>query len=119
MIQIHCSNCQYKRFTDGTNLQDLVVVQKADPPMRANGTNKETFNRGKFFKCPQCGYTMKGYFPPASENKNPDKLPPDMPKDMDERMNSGKLGDDFLKHVDKFMKNKMIAEAKKKTQSPP
>jgi len=110
-IQIHCSQCQYKVFTDGTGIDGLVEVKKANPPLRANGIVQETFNRGKFYKCPKCGYMMKGFFPPASDNPEK-KTPPDFPKDMDERMNSGKLGEDFIKQVDRYMKAKQIAEHK-------
>ncbi len=113
-IQIHCSNCQYKIFTDGKGIDGLVEVKKCNPPLHADGKNKEIFNRGKFFKCPQCGYTMKGFFPPANKEFQSPQAPKDMPKDMDERMNGNKLGEDFLKHVDRYMKNKQIAEEKAK-----
>jgi DNA-directed RNA polymerase subunit RPC12/RpoP len=113
-IQIHCSNCQYKVFTEGANVEGLVEVKKADPPLRADGKTAGTFNRGRFFKCPKCGYTMKGFFPPKDNTPEEPKNAPNFPKDMDERINGNKLGDDFLKEIDKYMKHKQIAEQKAK-----
>ncbi len=109
-IQIHCSNCQYKILTDGGSIEGLVEVKKANPPLRANGKCQDTFNRGRFFKCPKCGYTMKGFFPPKDNTPEEPKAQPNFPKDMDERINGDKLGEDFLKEVDRYMKHKQIAE---------
>jgi len=114
-IQIHCNNCQYKLFTDGT--PNLVEIKKANPPARADGKHSETFNRGKFFRCPQCGYTMKCFMPPPEKPIQQDQPTTNRPKDMDERINGDKIGQDFLKEVDKFMKQKKIAEQKRNPNS--
>ena len=42
---------------------------------------------------------------------------PNFPKDMDERINGDKLGEDFLKEFDKYMKQKQVSEHRAKRKS--
>jgi DNA-directed RNA polymerase subunit RPC12/RpoP len=68
---LHCNNCNYKRFTDGHDLSDLVEVKtskiprgipKLDPLSNKPVTPPE-LKRQKFFKCPKCGYTVRAFDP--------------------------------------------------------
>ena len=47
---LQCSNCNYRRFSDGTDIQDLVEVK----------TCQSCGTLSKKFKCPGCGHVIKG-----------------------------------------------------------
>jgi hypothetical protein len=61
--QFYCEICNYKRITDGTDIQDLVEIKTSPIP---SGIPKRDFETKKVviskpikqkrkFKCPQCG----------------------------------------------------------------
>lgn len=64
--QFFCSNCGYKRLTDGTDIQDLIPV-KLSPvstgapfvdPLTKKIAVTPNKNQKKMFKCPKCGYSI-------------------------------------------------------------
>jgi DNA-directed RNA polymerase subunit RPC12/RpoP len=65
--QILCEHCGYKRFTDGTDVKDLVEVKtSAIPrgvpyidPVTKKLTTPPPMKQVKKFKCPKCGYVVK------------------------------------------------------------
>lgn len=64
--QFYCDNCNYKRITSGTDLQDLVEVKMAAIPRGTPILDSETkkilvppsIKRRKTFKCPKCGFAI-------------------------------------------------------------
>jgi len=68
---LHCNKCNYKRFTDGTDLDDLIVVKRSTipraipkiDPMTGKAAVAPDLKRQKFYKCPKCGYTVRAYDP--------------------------------------------------------
>lgn len=65
--RLYCDNCGYNRWTNGTNIGDLVQhkrspIQKNIPSLDSV-TNKpvagNTFDLPRQFKCPKCGYLIK------------------------------------------------------------
>lgn len=65
--QLFCGNCGYKRFTDGSDIQDLVQVKKSTIQKNIpqyNPEEKKTIiidnhSQCKRFKCPKCGHLIK------------------------------------------------------------
>lgn len=65
--QLYCDHCGYKRFSDGSDVQDLVQVKSADVPRGSpylDPVTKKTvvppaMKQAKKFKCPKCGYIIK------------------------------------------------------------
>jgi len=65
--QLYCDNCGYKRFSDGTDIKDMVFVKTSDVPRGApfiDPITKKTvtppaMKQPKKLKCPQCGYSIK------------------------------------------------------------
>lgn len=66
---LHCSNCPFKRLSDGNDLSDLIEVPRCSPMKGIPKQDKRTLKtvapkemrRPKLFKCPRCGYTLKGF----------------------------------------------------------
>lgn len=64
---LYCDNCNYKRITDGSDVQDLKEIKTS--PVQTGIARiepeskilvKEKFkNQPKKFKCPMCGYLVK------------------------------------------------------------
>lgn len=60
---LHCDFCGYKRFTDGTDVADLVSYKESNipggvpyiDPVSKKIVNPKSFARSKKFKCPKCG----------------------------------------------------------------
>ena len=67
--QLFCSQCGYKRFTKGDDVQDLVAIKQSSVQRKIpyiDPDTKKTINvkhieREKLFKCPQCGYSIKAF----------------------------------------------------------
>lgn len=65
--QLFCDNCNYKRFTDGTDVQDLCEIPTSPIPRGSpyiDPITKKTLSpphikQIKKFKCPKCGYAIK------------------------------------------------------------
>lgn len=63
---LFCTNCSYKRLTNGTDLDDLVVykrssLQTAFPKWDADKkktVKKPNVSLPKHFKCPGCGHLI-------------------------------------------------------------
>lgn len=82
--QLYCDHCGYKRFSDGTDVQDLVAVKTSDIPRGVpylDPVTKKTvvppaMKQPKKFKCPQCGYVIKPraiqFSEPPNETNNTD-----------------------------------------------
>lgn len=77
LYRLYCDWCAYSRWTDGTDIQDLVPykrspvptgIPKYDPISRKT-TTKAPINLPKQFKCPKCGrlITPRKYAQPAPE----------------------------------------------------
>jgi hypothetical protein len=68
---LHCNQCNYKRFTDGYDLGDLIPVKRSNIPRAVPkidpSTNKAVvppdLKRQKYFKCPKCGYMVRAFDP--------------------------------------------------------
>lgn len=60
-----CNHCSYKRWTDGTDLDDLVMVETC-----------KSCSGSKKFKCPECGYLIKPikYVQPPDPTKHRTRL---------------------------------------------
>lgn len=66
---LHCNNCNYKRFSDGTDVHDLLQIKQSEIPrnipkldiIKKKAVNAPHKKRNKMFKCPKCGYTVKAY----------------------------------------------------------
>lgn len=76
--QLYCDHCGYKRFSDGTDTQDLIVVKTSDVPRGApflDPVTKKTvvppaIKQLKKFKCSQCGYVIKPRVVKFTETSN-------------------------------------------------
>ena len=63
----YCNKCNYKRFSNGNDIGDLLQVKQSPIPRhipKYDEANKITVNwpekkRNKIFKCPKCGFTIK------------------------------------------------------------
>lgn len=68
---LHCNNCNFKRFTDGTDLDDLVPVKRSSIPRsipKIDSVTKKAvvapdLKRQKYYKCPKCGYMVRAFDP--------------------------------------------------------
>lgn len=78
LYQLLCLNCSYKRFTNGSDVQDLIQVQQSSIP-RGSPTidpiTKKTIipksiKRSLSFKCPMCGFLIKASIIPSEEKQN-------------------------------------------------
>ena len=66
---LHCNKCNFKRFSNGNDINDLLLVKQSSIPRnipRLDPVKKKAFtapekSRTKMFKCPKCGYTVKAY----------------------------------------------------------
>jgi len=65
--QFFCEHCCYKRFSDGTDIQDLVEVKTSKlfakspyiDPVTGKVIVPEFLSTKKKFKCPKCGMIIK------------------------------------------------------------
>ena len=65
--QLYCDICGYKRFSDGTDIQDLTSLKTSDIPRGSpyiDTVTKKTvvpqaMKQPKKLKCPECGYVIK------------------------------------------------------------
>lgn len=65
--QLYCDCCGYKRFSDGSGVQDLIQIKSTDIPRSSpylDPITKKTIiplaiKQAKKFKCPKCGYIIK------------------------------------------------------------
>jgi len=66
---LHCSKCNYKRFSNGSDISDLLQIKQSNIPRntpKLDIVNKKIVTapdkkRAKMFKCPKCGFTIKSY----------------------------------------------------------
>lgn len=92
--QLYCEHCGYKRFSDGSDVQDLVQLKTSDVPggvpqldplakktIISGGLHqpgiektgvivKKDIKQPKKFKCPQCGYIIKPRVVQFTESPN-------------------------------------------------
>lgn len=76
--QLYCDHCGYKRFSDGSDAQDLIQVQTSDIPRGSPYLDPVTrktiipkpMKQLKKFKCPKCGYLIKPRVIQFTEQKN-------------------------------------------------
>jgi ribosomal protein S27AE len=65
--RLYCDNCHYNRWTDGTDIKDLVPykrspIQSGIPkldPVTKKVVEKKPITLPKQFKCPKCGYLIR------------------------------------------------------------
>lgn len=66
---LHCGGCNFKIYTDGKNLGDLYEIKRCEPMRFVPKVDKyskkvvvsENVKRPKMYRCPKCGYTLKGF----------------------------------------------------------
>jgi len=66
---LHCASCNFRRFTDGTDLTDLFEIKRCEPMRFVPKVDKYTkkvvasnnIKRPKMYRCPKCGHTLKGF----------------------------------------------------------
>ena len=66
---LHRNNCNYKRFSNGNDIDDLVLIKQSKiptnvpklDPIKKKAVNAPKKGRLKMFKCPKCGFTVKAY----------------------------------------------------------
>lgn len=76
--QLYCDHCGYKRFSDGTDVKDLVAVKTSDvprgspylDPVTKKTVTPQAMKQPKKFKCPECGYVIKPRVTQFSEPSN-------------------------------------------------
>ena len=81
---LHCNRCNFKRFSNGRDIDDLVQIKLSDVPRNEPKFDPFTKKlaiapdkkRTKMFKCPKCGHTIRAYLiGPEEQNEqtnNPD-----------------------------------------------
>lgn len=88
IFRLYCEMCGYNRWTDGTDIGDLLVYQRSPiqtampkyDPKQKKTVQKEFHNLPKQFKCPKCGrlITAKKYPKPkdakADQNEEADNV---------------------------------------------
>lgn len=86
MYRLYCDSCGYNRFTDGSDIQDLVPYKRSSimsstpvyDPKQKKIITKKNINLPKQFKCPQCGRLVTARKmnswpePPKENNENLD-----------------------------------------------
>lgn len=87
---LHCSFCGFKKKAENTN--DLVEVKLGNIPTNLAGTSN--VNRGKFFKCTNCGRLLKAFIEPGSKKET--EWQPEEPPDEKE----------FMKRIEETMRKK-------------
>jgi len=81
---LHCNKCNYKRFSNGKDVKDLLPLKLSDIPrnipkldvIKKKAVMAPDKKRLKMFKCPQCGFTVKSYLVdnnPEEEKENSDE----------------------------------------------
>lgn len=81
---LHCNKCNYKRFSNGKDVKDLLPLKLSDIPrnipkldmIKKKAVMAPDKKRLKMFKCPQCGFTVKPYLVdnnPEEEKENSDE----------------------------------------------
>ena len=79
LYQLICLHCNYKRFTDGSDIDDLVrykqsPIPRGSPvfdPITKKTILPKSIKRNLSFKCPNCGFLIKASLVPNTlENKN-------------------------------------------------
>lgn len=63
LYRLYCDFCGYNRWTDGTDIKDLVPYKRSPvptgipkyDPISKKTTTKAPINLPKQFKCPKCG----------------------------------------------------------------
>lgn len=103
LVQLHCTHCSFKIISDGSNLK-LTPIAYAKPPARANGKSTDTHNLGMRFKCPQCGYVIRGFKLPPQEPTDLKKTDPNRKIGIDERLHKPPSEADFMKEIDMSMR---------------
>jgi DNA-directed RNA polymerase subunit RPC12/RpoP len=76
--QLFCNNCHYKRFSNGSDINDLLEIPQSPIPRGAPYVDAQTkkivvpkqIKRIKHFKCPKCGYSIKAIELKPIEEKN-------------------------------------------------
>jgi DNA-directed RNA polymerase subunit RPC12/RpoP len=66
---LHCNQCNYKRFSNGNDIDDLLPVKQTKIQTnipKYDYRSKKTIihpekGRLKMYKCPKCGFTIKAY----------------------------------------------------------
>ena len=85
IYRLYCDYCGYSRWTDGTNIDDLVPYKRSSiqtgipqyDPITKKITTKSFKSLPKSFKCPDCGrlITPRKYMVPTSEEKKNEDNP--------------------------------------------
>jgi DNA-directed RNA polymerase subunit RPC12/RpoP len=73
---LHCSNCNLKRYTNGMDLDDLIEIKRTQPMRLVPKVDKYSgklvvppdVKRPKMYRCPRCGFTLRGHTIPAVPN---------------------------------------------------
>lgn len=76
-----CNKCYYKRYTNGTDLSDLIEVKTLDLqrhlPIYDQKIKKTivqtTKKRPKIFRCPKCGFSIKAFKVVRNEDEQTDR----------------------------------------------
>jgi len=56
---MYCEICEWKKIFEKKDDIDLIPIQRADIPQRADGQIVETIERTPMYKCPGCGRLVK------------------------------------------------------------
>lgn len=86
--QLFCDHCGYKRFSDGTDIQDLHEIKTSSIPrgipyldlLTKKSVTPPSLKQVKKFKCPKCGYVIKPHVikfiePTIEKTDNSEELP--------------------------------------------